>query len=36
VLAAMVAVLASLAAVTGFCVGCAIYRRVWGCETCAA
>ena len=36
VLAGIVAALASLAASTGFCVGCAIYRRVWGCETCAA
>ncbi len=35
VLTGMVAALALLAAITGFCVGCAIYARVWGCETCA-
>jgi hypothetical protein len=34
ILTGLVAALASLSAVTGFCVGCAIYRRVWGCETC--
>ncbi len=34
VLAGAVAVLATLAATTGFCVGCVFYKRVWGCETC--
>lgn len=34
VLTALVAALAAIAAVTGFCAGCAIYRRVWGCEDC--
>jgi ribosomal protein S26 len=34
VLTGLVAALALLAATTGFCVGCAIYKRVWGCETC--
>jgi ribosomal protein S26 len=33
-LTGLVAALALLAATTGFCVGCAIYKRVWGCETC--
>jgi hypothetical protein len=35
ILTALVAALASLAALTGFCVGCAVYKRVWGCEDCA-
>jgi hypothetical protein len=34
ILAGLVAVLALLAATTGFCLGCAIYRRIWGCEVC--
>lgn len=34
VLTGLVAGLALLAAVTGLCVGCSIYQRVWGCETC--
>lgn len=34
VLTAMVGALATLAATTGFCVGCVFYKRVWGCETC--
>jgi hypothetical protein len=35
VLAGLVAGLALMAATTGVCVGCLIYARVWGCETCA-
>ena len=34
-LTGLVAGLATLAATTGLCVGCVLYRRVWGCETCA-
>lgn len=34
VLVGIVATLATLAATTGFCVGCVFYKRVWGCETC--
>lgn len=34
VLAGIVALLATLASTTGFCVGCVFYKRVWGCETC--
>ena len=33
-LTAMVAALSSLSALTGICVGCLIYARVWGCEDC--
>lgn len=33
-LTAVVAALSTLSAVTGFCVGCAVYARIWGCETC--
>lgn len=36
VLAGIVAALALLAAVTGFCMGCWVYARVWGCDTCEA
>jgi ribosomal protein S26 len=35
ILTGIVAALAGLAALTGFCLGCAVYARVWGCETCA-
>jgi ribosomal protein S26 len=35
ILTGLVSALALLAATTGFCVGCAIYSRVWGCESCA-
>lgn len=34
VLAGLVAILATLASTTGFCVGCVFYKRLWGCETC--
>jgi hypothetical protein len=34
VLTAVVAALATLAAVTGICLGCVVYRRLWGCATC--
>jgi hypothetical protein len=34
-LTGLVAVLATVSAVTGFCAGCFIYRRVWGCDDCA-
>ena len=30
----LVAALSSLSALTGICVGCLIYARVWGCEDC--
>jgi ribosomal protein S26 len=30
----IVATLSSLSALTGFCVGCVIYERIWGCEDC--
>ena len=33
-LTGIVAALSSLSALTGICVGCAIYVRVWGCEDC--
>ncbi len=33
-LAILVAVLSAFSAVTGICVGCVIYARVWGCEDC--
>ena len=33
-LTALVAALSTLSAVTGICVGCVIYARVWGCEDC--
>ena len=31
---ALVAAIAGFSAVTGICVGCLIYARVWGCEQC--
>jgi hypothetical protein len=34
VLAGTVAAVALFSAASGFCVGCWIYARVWGCETC--
>ena len=33
-LTCVVAALAGFSAVTGICVGCLIYARVWGCEDC--
>jgi len=33
-LTVLVAALASFSAVTGICVGCLIYARIWGCEQC--
>jgi hypothetical protein len=33
-IAAVVAGLSSLSALTGICVGCVIYARIWGCEDC--
>ena len=33
-LTGVVAVLSAFSAVTGICVGCLIYARVWGCEDC--
>ncbi|MBA3747646.1 MAG: DUF4395 family protein, partial [Solirubrobacterales bacterium] len=33
-LTVLVAALASFSAVTGICVGCLIYARIWGCEDC--
>lgn len=30
----IVAALSSLSALTGICVGCLIYARIWGCEDC--
>lgn len=33
-LTGLVAALAAFSAVTGICVGCLIYARVWGCEQC--
>lgn len=33
-LTAVVAVLSTFSAVTGICVGCLIYARLWGCEDC--
>ena len=33
-LAGLVATLAAFSAVTGICVGCVIYARIWGCEEC--
>lgn len=30
----IVATLSSLSALTGICVGCVIYARIWGCEDC--
>jgi len=33
-LTGLVAALASFSAVTGICVGCLIYARIWGCEQC--
>lgn len=33
-LTGIVATLATFSAVTGICVGCLIYARVWGCEDC--
>ncbi len=33
-LTGLVAVLATFSAVTGICVGCVIYARIWGCEDC--
>lgn len=33
-LTGVVAAVALFSAVSGFCVGCWIYARVWGCETC--
>ncbi len=30
----LVAALATLSAVTGICVGCLVYARLWGCEVC--
>lgn len=35
-LAGLVAALALLAATTGFCMGCWMYARIWGCDTCIA
>jgi hypothetical protein len=34
VITGLVALLSTLSAVTGICVGCLIYARVWGCEDC--
>ena len=33
-LAGLVATLAAFSALTGICVGCVIYARIWGCEEC--
>ncbi len=33
-LTGLVAALAAFSAVTGICVGCLIYSRIWGCEKC--
>ena len=33
-LTGLVAGLASFSAVTGICVGCIVYERIWGCEDC--
>ncbi len=33
-LTGLVAALATFSAVTGICVGCVIYARIWGCEDC--
>ena len=33
-LAGIVAALSTLSAITGICVGCVIYDRIWGCEDC--
>ncbi len=33
-LTGLVAVLSSFSAVTGICVGCMVYARIWGCEEC--
>ncbi len=33
-LTGLVAALATFSAVTGICVGCLIYARIWGCEEC--
>ena len=33
-LTVLVAALACFSAVTGICVGCLIYARIWGCEQC--
>ncbi|HYF26740.1 MAG TPA: DUF4395 domain-containing protein [Baekduia sp.] len=30
-----VAAVALFSAISGFCIGCVIYARIWGCETCA-
>lgn len=34
VLTGVVASVALFSAISGFCVGCFIYARVWGCDTC--
>ena len=33
-LTALVAALATFSAVTGICIGCVLYDRIWGCEEC--
>jgi predicted small integral membrane protein len=33
-LTGVVAILSAFSAVTGICVGCVIYARIWGCEDC--